>query len=301
MKTSLNMRWVLILFISLFTAIRPVHADTVASGSSSASLPAGGSVLSHLNVTYSGLVHGPSIDNLSDSHTVDRLGLAKTGALNSGNSINLDGDLTAMYMVNKTQGAGIYLPFLLIPVQGQGLVRGDFGLKLTDTAVVDARGFNLSSSLYLQAPTSLASGAPTREVPYGVDMAFGLKLTPSLRYAVPHSRWTLGSLNELKWYAGVIRDKTFKIVKIPYAQYTLLPNLSAKQAYEMDERHLVGQTGYFAFNTYQTDLQAGVVWNVTSKVSFNPYLQIFTTPTVQAAPQGAERVAIGGYLSAPIL
>jgi hypothetical protein len=277
---SPNFRSILCLFavVSLIPTVS-LGAELPSSGSSSA---VESSILDHLRLGYFANFHGTPLKDLGSSHSVGPKGTP------SAYSVNFDGDLTGYYMVDDSTGIGPHVPFLLVPVRGQGIILGDVGIKAINNHTVSMNGFHLDTNVYVQAPTSDSSRAR------GMNLA--VKTTPSLSYRASGSRLTIGSWTEAKTYLGVDRGTTFKLWAGPYLNYKVLPNFSLNLEYEMEWHHDVAMTGLH-FHTYQTDLQPGFILNLSRKVMINPYMQIFTT-------QGAissDRMAWGAVMSASIL
>ena len=233
----------------------------------------------NLYLNYFGIYHGSPLTNLDSTKTVDHNGLPSKSS-----AINMDSEITAAYMITPNFGIGPDVPFLMVPVLGQGIILGDLGIKAIDKKTVSKNGLVIDTNLYVQAPTSKSSEAR--------NMEFAIKTTPSIRYTVPGSRFTVGSWNEAKEYVGVTTDKTFKLYAQPYANYQLAKNFSLNVGYEMEWHHNVGDAAA-RFTTYQTDLQPGFVWNITPKMILNPYVQIFT-----ANRMSTDTSAIGAVLSA---
>jgi hypothetical protein len=240
-------------------------------------------ILDKLYVNYFGIFHGESINNISSPYTVDR-----KGALSTYSGVNFDSEITAAYMFTDNIGAGPDIPFLLVPVLGQGVILGDLGVKAFDTKTVSYRGLNLYTNLILQGATSKSSQAHNETL--------GVKMTPYVRYSFPRSRFSVGAWSEEKAYLGVTSDKTFKLYAAPYVNYRLTSTLSLNLEYEAEAHHNLGDTGMMNFTMYQTDIEPGLVWMITPKVMFNPYLQVFTTGTVSS-----DNMALGAVISATVL
>lgn len=242
------------------------------------------SFLDGFYLNYFATFHGPSTNSLSSPYTVDRKGVTN---LNS--AINFDSEITAAYMFTPTIGVGPDVPFLLVPVLGQGVILGDVGIKAFNAKTISYRGFDLYTNLLVQAPTNQRSSDR--------GMTFALKTTPYVRYRIPSSRFTIGAWTEEKAYFGVRYDKTFKLYGAPYVNYSLTQSFSLNLEFEAEAHHNVGDTGTFNFTMYQTDLEPGFVWKLSPRVLVNPYLQIFTTNN----DVSADRVAVGAVISATVL
>ncbi len=257
--------------------------------SEAVSTSVGASALDDLYLNYFATFHGPSLTGIN-SQTVDKNGRP------SKQGLFLDSEITAAYMFNeRTIGVGPVIPFLAYPVQGQGFVLGDLGVKAFNKKLVSASGLTVYGNIIVQAPTSDSSRDR--------GMTWALKTTPNVRYEVPSSRFTVGAWTEAKEYFGVknapgVKDiKTFKLYAAPYANYQLAKDISLNLEYEMEWHHDADEAGYLAFSSYQTDLQPGFVWNITKNVLINPYVAFYTTNNSVTA----DRSAIGAIISASLL
>jgi hypothetical protein len=263
-------------------------APTFASETSGISVSDSGStsvsdIMKQLYINYFAVFHGTPLKDLSSPYSLDHNGKhSKT----SFNTINFDSDLTAAYMATSDIGIGADIPFLLVPVQGQGIILGDVGLKTFHKHLISMNGLNVLGNLYLQAPTNQFD----RER----GMLVGIKSTPAIRYIVPSSRFTLGAWNEVKWYSAVHTGKTFKLYTQPYVSYTLTRSVALNVGYEIESDHFKNDPA-LNFTTYETDLMPGFVWFATSKVMVNPYLQIFTGNKVNTGT-----TALGAVVSATL-
>lgn len=247
---------------------------------------------SALDSIYFGLTstfHGAGIENLGAAQTVSTRGIQNPSSKAS-NFTNLyfDSEANTGYMLNKNVGIGAVVPFFYIPVNGEAFVLGDVGVKVSNKHLIQNGRFNLSANLILQGATSTSSSDR--------KMKIGYKSTPAMSYNVPKSNLTIGSFNELKYYSGVVNDKTFKLWTLPYLRYSLSDKFALNVSYEMEWHHNVGQTGYLTFTTYQTDIQPGFVWNITPKIMVNPYLSVNTMDYVST-----NRTSVGAFMSAAVL
>ncbi|MBS1961493.1 MAG: hypothetical protein JST04_04710 [Bdellovibrionales bacterium] len=242
-------------------------------------------VSSPLDRVYLGLTstfHGTPVRNMGSEYSVDTTGREKRTTYNM---INFDSEVGAGYRVTKDIGVGPIVPFIAVPVRGQGFILGDVGLKAFNSKTIDRNGFRLATNLIVQAPSSDSSKAR--------DMTWALKTTPYGRYQFAHSNVSLGAFTELKDYFGVSRDKTFKVWALPYLGYSLSDSVTLRLAYEMEWHHNLHQSG---LETYMTDWQPGVVWNITKQLSINPYVQFYTMNSVDL-----DHAALGAFLSASVL
>jgi hypothetical protein len=264
-------------------SLTPVAYSSGEVSTASKAEPMGGNVLmDKVYLNYFATFHGASFKDLGSPYTVDATGKPSTHS-----GVNLDSELTAAYMFNSDFGVGPVVPFLLVPVFGQGIILGDVGIKAFDKKTVSYRGLSIYANAIIQAPTSKSS--------QDRGMTFALKTTPNVRYSFPASRFTVGAWTEAKAYFGVTTDKTFKLYGAPYVNYQLLSSLSLNLEYEAEAHRNVGDP-YLNFTMYQTDLEPGFVWNITSHILINPYVQIFTTNQISS-----DHIALGAIISATLL
>lgn len=239
------------------------------------------SILDRFYLNYFANYHGSRLSNLGDSRTLNNKGNP------SPMGIYFDSDVTAAYMIDSANGIGPDIPFLLVPVLGQGFIMGDAGVRYFNRNTIKKNGFILNTNLILQAPSSLAS--------QNRHMVLGVKSTPSIFYTPPGSRWTFGAWTEIKAYLGATSDKTFKLYGAPYVSYRLLPQLAVNLGYEIEAHH---DAGYPAFNffVYQSDFEPGLIWYVTPRILINPYVQFFTNNKINL-----DTTALGAVISLTML
>jgi hypothetical protein len=253
-KTSLVTLLLCALASSAYAEVKPGTENVTTSESN---------LMDHLYLNYFAVYHGGPLRDPSSPYMVDQ-----KGALSS-KAINLDTEITTAYLLGDGIGIGPDIPFLLVPVFGQGLVMGDVGIKAFNSKTIYSGGLRVGTNILVQAPTNGYSQQR--------NMTVALKSTPFVRYDIPRSRFTVGAWTEIKEYFGVTFDKSFKAYAEPYVNYQLSRRFSLSVAYEMEAHHNVGDLGMLSFTNYQTDLQTGFIWAVTPKIFLNPYLQFFTT------------------------
>jgi hypothetical protein len=128
-------------------------------------------------------------------------------------------------------------------------------------------------------------------------MTFAIKTTPNVRYLIPQSNFKVGAWTEAKSYLGVTQGKAFKLYAAPYVGYSLSDSLALNVGYEMEADHYpIPGISSLDFKSYQTDLQPGVVWNITPHIMVNPYVQLFTGNKVTL-----DNSALGAVISATLL
>lgn len=241
-----------------------------------------------LDQVYMGVTstfHGTPLRNMGSQYSVDRMGREKRSNYNA---LLFDSELGAGVRLSKTVGVGIVMPFLQVVTRGQGFILGDVGIKAYNSKTLNLNGAIVSTNLIVQAPSSDSSQAR--------NMTWGLKTTPSIRYAVPRSSFAVGSWTEAKDYFGVTTDKTFKLWALPYVNYAINDRLSLNLGYELEYHHNVGMDGFLDFDAYQTDIQPGVIIGLSKHIFINPYVAFYTNNGLNS-----DHAAVGAFLSASVL
>ena len=228
--------------------------------------------------------HGGTLNDPGATYTLDHLGRQVKSPTNT---TYFDNTTDLAYMVTKDIGVGAYVPFFLVPVQGQHFVIGDVGVEFFDKKTVATDELRVFTNLVLQGPTSDYSQSRKQ--------GLSIKTTPYIWYKIPHTNLKVGSWNEVKAYLDVNSGKTFKLYAEPYVNYALSEHFSLNVSYEMEADHMYGATTY-DFTSYQTDLQPGFVWFASPRFILNPYIQIFTGNKVSA-----DTMAVGATISARML
>ena len=241
-----------------------------------------GKISDFVYLNYFATYHGPNLTKFDSPYTTDSSGKVSKQAM------YLDSEINADYLINKNTGIGPVIPFFLYTTLGQGASLGDVGLKIFNRKTLSTSDFTLNTNIIFQLPTNDASSAR--------GMKFAVKTTPNVRYAIPNSRFTLGSWTEAKAYLGVEKGKTFKLWAGPYVNYQLTSSLSLNLEYELEGNHLVNAKT-FDFTMVQNDFMPGFIYMITPKIMVNPYVQIFTGKTIAFA---SDRMALGALLSATL-
>jgi hypothetical protein len=257
--------------------------DAVAGAQSETTAPAiFGVPTDRLYIGWGSTFHGPELNHLDSPVQIDHNG----NFSNKNSPLWFDNDVIAGYKVTNDLVIGAAVPFYLAG-EGQAFILNDWGVRLKALKLYSNGGFLINGSVYLQAPTSTYSNS--------MGMWMGLKFTPNLIYSIPSSRFTVGVFTEEKEYFHQ-RDKSFKIWTAPFVDYQLVPKLSAQVLYEWEVHHNPPTNqGFFQFDGYQSDLQPGVVWNISPNVMVNPYVQIYTSKV------SLEHEALGVYIAATVL
>lgn len=241
-------------------------------------------LLNKLYVNYSAVYHGAPFDKLDSDYTIDHDGKRVNSRFNR---TYFDSDLVAAYMIDKTTGAGPFIPFGFVPVAGQHFVIGDVGIKGFNRGTLNWNGLIMDTGVILQAPTSQYSADR--------NMKWSFKILPSLRYAVPKTNFKIGAWTDSRIYFGATMGRLVKVMAIPYVNYALSPKVALTLSYYTEAHHNVNDSG-LKFTRYETDLEPGISWSITPKIFVNPFVQIPTTNGFNI-----DNAALGAVVSATLL
>lgn len=235
-----------------------------------------------LKVTSLTYFDGPPVGAL-DSHFQTAHGLARediaTGAapgyLDPSSPVGFREYFSVAMPFGESSKIEPVIPFKIKAYPESANALGDIYFKLANSKYATFGGANLYSDLRVYLPTSDGSKAK------GLNLALGTK--QNLTYAVPDTKWTLGTIGVAKFsfyeVAGPRIDgkvkKDIELTLVPNVSYQALANLSIDVGYELDGNHMSGQS-LFEYNSDGTYLEPGITWDISSSLSFNPYVDIFT-------------------------
>ena len=280
--------------IAMFAIVlcsQPAHADSSVPFDTGASIASSGSgsssALDNIYVNYFGIYHGPRINQIDKPTTLNHDGSTPKGAYSDGtNDQNFDSELTTAWMINPDWGIGLTTQFNAYPVQGYGITMGDFGLKTFDRHIVNNANWHVYANLNLQH----AFG-------YDAERNVGLKIktTPYFRYDFSNSRFSVGSWNEVTYYAGAQFGNQYKLYADPYVMYQQWEKFAWTFAFEVETDHVATPRAGSYFQTSETDFMPGFTYVFSRKLIVNPFVQIFTGPNI-----AMNRTGLGVNISATL-
>jgi hypothetical protein len=249
-------------------------------GTSTATSPG---ILENVHFSLFSNFKGPNVNDLGSAETVNG-----AGRTDSRQRMYFDSEAVGSYKLTETVGVGVVVPFWLISTKGLEFSLGDVGAKIYDKQTVATRDLTISTNLILQLPTNEFSKLS--------GMTLGVKTTPSIRYNVPQSRFTLGAWTEAKAYLGVTSDngKLFKLWGAPYVSYQLGPKFSGVVQFEYEAGHFANSAA-LDFRTVQHDILTGVTYNINPQLMVEPYVAFYTTEKLST-----NNAALGAIISASI-
>jgi hypothetical protein len=156
-------------------------------------------------------------------------------------------------------------------------------LKLKRSNIVNENGWNLAGDLRLYTPVSKGSQDKKRN--------FAYRFSEDINYSVPKTRWTLELFMYQRFdvWASDSPVKTVWETKgsdaefyfAPYVWYTLMPNLKAWMMYEVGMAHMHGEDPGL-LPSGDNDVNLGLSWDVTPKITFEPFLFMTVGGSVNA-------------------
>jgi hypothetical protein len=260
-------------------AMSPV-TPSVAGQNSMTDLETAPTVLDHVYMSIYSDLQGSSLKQLGSPYQENQ-----TTGLMSKSPMYFATDATLAYLITPQIGVGPYAQLNYTPVLGQGVQWLDVGVTAFNRHLVHTDHLTIMGNIIVEAPTD------SYDINRG--MYLGLKSSPYVRYEIPHSRFTLGAWTEFKDYMGSTSGKLVKTYYEPYVAYSVVKQLSLSFAYELEYDHYAATSG---MKVYETDIQPGLLWFITPKIVFNPYLQWFTNNRITA-----DTAAFGMSLAARFL
>ena len=116
---------------------------------------------------------------------------------------------------------------------------------------------------------------PVGDVAASQDVVTGFRTSQRVTYKIPSTRWTLGSYSYIRTWVYGNNGRGFRndleIYLSPFAHYRITSNLVATLWTDVLQlgHQLNSATG---LSNLPMDIEPGVLWEITSKISVNPYL-----------------------------
>jgi len=173
---------------------------------------------------------------------------------------------------------------------GQGVGFRDPFLRVSDSSIYkNEYGTNWYTDVRFHFPiTQLSRDA---------DLRAGFQNFNVVSQDIQGTRFGLGFyLSErVNFYGNQGNGNDLELYAAPNLSYQFSPTVAALVLYEMQGSHAFGQQA-FHFNNDGTDLEPGVVWNITPSLMLNPYLNFTTGGAVSL-----KSTSIGALVSLSLL
>ena len=234
-----------------------------AAGATVTAAPAMG-VLDHLALAYWGVYYGPSLSKM-DQNTPTPTG-------DSGGAQYIDGYFTLGARPTKSTLVGVGLPLTFTPVMGQGAKIPDMFVKVQDSKLISSGGFNMNGFVRFYAPTTGTSQSN--------NMIVSPRLEQVSTYDFANSRVEIGAYTFIRpyFYAGNAGspDATQLALDVsPFLNFTLTPTVQATLWTDIIQMTSPRSGSALALINQETDVEPGVNWDITPKLSINPYINIY--------------------------
>lgn len=211
------------------------------------------------NLSYFGILNGPTLTDLTtyrpDMMSVPNQPVVVRNFLGLG--YNLNNNIT----VSGTAYWNVQ-PVLNPQVQIQ-----DPFLKISDNSLFQSGNFNLYSDVRFHFPVTSMSQAS--------DLKMGVQSVNALTFIPEGSRFVFGLYASLwsNFYGQYgYGDDIFAYLG-PNVSYQISPTLALTVLYDLQASHVLGDD-LFNFYSNGTDLEPGIFWDITPRLSINPYLNI---------------------------
>ncbi|HLE01334.1 MAG TPA: hypothetical protein VJB59_13810 [Bdellovibrionota bacterium] len=267
----MRMKFSLTIFAALATGLMSTAAiAATTTGTSTTQAPS--RILDKLTLSYAGYYLGPSLAHpCAFTPNVD-------GSLSEDKQV-FDSVIYGGYKVNSDLTASVGVPFNYYPVGGQDYLMKDPYLRFMHANLLNRGTLNLAADLRIYLPVTTASDKA------GITSA--VRSTQYLEYGIPDTRWTIGAATFIRgrtFTAEAQSGKDLELYLSPSVTYKISPTVSAVAGYEMYSNHLLRDGNLFNLSTdTPADYSFGVNWDVSKKLTLNPYISGYTSTQLKAA------------------
>jgi hypothetical protein len=216
-----------------------------------------------ISAYYFAILYGPALKDTSSFQPLPE------GGPDSSRPVIVKNYGTLGYALNSDIGVSATAHWIWKPVQGHSLDMRDPYLRIAHNRLINFDNFNVYADVRVHFGVSNYS----RED----DLLTGIQAFQILTYTVPDTRLTLGSYistrynifgkqgwgNDLELYVG------------PNLSYRISRTVALTLLYEMGSSHFFGDKPGYLTND-GTDLEPGILWDITPKLTINPYLNLYT-------------------------
>ena len=215
------------------------------------------------SVSYFGIFSGPSLGNPSS------LQPTPTGEPNPDKPLDFDNYLTLGYGVNDNIAISGTARYAYQPVRGQAIRMIDPFARISHDELIHVMDFNLASEIRFHFPVTHESRL--------ADLLAGFESYSFASLPIGSSRFTLMGIASIRYNVFGRRGsgEDLQTYFAPIISYQLSPTVSLVARYEMYLGHIFGDKP-FVFTNDGTDLEPGVYWQVTQRLSLNPYINLYT-------------------------
>jgi hypothetical protein len=217
-----------------------------------------------ISINYFGIFYGGAVSDPGSGFQPNY-----AGDQNENAPVHLRNFLALNYGVTQEIGVSAVGYWAWQPAMDQAFQLRDPFLRMSHNSIVSIGNLNLYGDLRLHMPVSTVS----REY----DMLFGAQTVQALTYGFENSDLSLGlyASQRMNWFGsqGYGNDTEFYLA--PCVSYQLASNVALNVLYEMQASHPYGNS-FGTLNNDGTDLEPGVIWDITPNLMLNPYLHFLT-------------------------
>jgi hypothetical protein len=227
-------------------------------------------VESPFSAHYFGILYGPSVQNPTSYQPTP------SGRTDKNTSVAIRNFGSLAYQINDLWSTSATATFDWIPVRGQTVTMRDPYVRVANNSIFSTDDFNLYGDLRVHMPVTDASR--------NQDMLSGIQTLAIATYIPPESRFTFALFGSSRYniFGSLGEGNDLELYLGPNLSYQITPTLAFTTLYEMGASHRLGQQA-FELNNDGTDLEPGFRWDVTPKLTVNPYLNIYTGNKVNLA------------------
>ena len=241
---------------------------------------AGVKPLQKVDITYFGIYLGPSLSNPGESAQVN----PSTGVVDPAdwpqvleNQVKLNYNFTDHFFV------GPVINFNFYTGQTNTSTMRDSGVRIGAKNLLKTGGFSMKADV-----RALAATTPGDQSAHAGILWENLI---SLKYDVPHTKWTAGVLSFTKYHTYTdngISPKTglgrgdWELYLAPNANWQFSRKVAATMFVDFYPLHKIGAAGDWT-TAQPADLNPGINWDITDNFSVNPGIVFYPTNPTWAA------------------
>jgi len=233
-------------------------------------------------LSFFGIYRGAPLSDLGNSLQPDT-----GGNLDPSTPQSVESYLTAGYKFDKDTMLGVGAHFFYYPVgspvgTGQDIQMYDPSIVLSKSNLINVGGLKVTGRIYAELPLSSADRLQRDHDSIAISPTF------IANYDVPHTALTVGAYGYITAYLPgsnlAEHARSYKMYFAPTANYQLSKRVAATLWVDLFQITRNRGTGFVSgMSNYTVDIEPGINWDITDKISINPMINFYpATPTLAA-------------------
>jgi hypothetical protein len=285
-KTNLSICGLLILASSSM-ALADSSAAAPAGSSETSSASTWDRVADHTALTYFGIYRGGSVNDPGNS-----LQPRIDGSPDPTSPQSLESYITTGYRFDKDMYVGVVTHFFYFPVGNLSDPKAGTGMdaQMLDPALVFSKAKLVDNGNGLTIKGLITATLPltSPDILRTQGLATGISPTMVLSWDVPKTKLNLGLYGYVTGYVpsatAAANARMYKIYAAPNGSYSLTKTVSATMWVDLIQATNTADKPFISgMSNYTADIEPGISWDITPKLTINPMLNIYPgNPTLAA-------------------